>query len=42
MERPGTDVQQVRAALLDEAALQDRPLTEVARHALARPTDREE
>ncbi|MFE7631677.1 GAF and ANTAR domain-containing protein [Kocuria sp. NPDC057446] len=41
MERHGTDVQQARAALLDEALLQDRPLTQVARQALARPADRD-
>ena len=41
MERHGTDVQEARAALLDEALLQDRPLAQVARQTLARPSDRD-
>ncbi|MFI7480812.1 GAF and ANTAR domain-containing protein [Kocuria sp. M1R5S2] len=41
MERHGTDVQEARAALLDEALLQDRPLAQVARQTLNRPPDRE-
>lgn len=41
MERHGTDVEQARAVLLDEALIQDLPLVQVARQTLGRPVDRE-
>ncbi|GGG67409.1 transcriptional regulator [Kocuria dechangensis] len=41
MERHGTDVQEARAALLDEAVLQERPLAQVVRQILARLAGRE-
>ncbi|HEX2300329.1 MAG TPA: ANTAR domain-containing protein [Pseudonocardiaceae bacterium] len=40
-ERHGTGLEQARAALLDEAVIQDRPLAQVARQILARPADLE-
>lgn len=41
MERHGTDVQGARAALLDEALIQDLPLAQVARQTLARSAGRD-
>jgi len=41
MERHETGLQQARAALLDEALIQDRPLVQVAQQILARPADRD-
>lgn len=41
MERHGTGVLEARAALLDQALLQDRPLVQIARQTLARPADRD-